>query len=164
QCHLVCGGCQQLLIYPQGASNVRCARCDYITTAPAYTGANSAQIVCNGCRVLLSYPRNAQSVQCALCHTVTQVRAPAVPVYVYLVCNGCNIMLQYPVGAQSVKCSVCHTVTPVTAATAGAGPGGPTSAGPNGLQQPQRPKPTQTVVVENPPSYDDKGNEVRSME
>ncbi|GIL98208.1 hypothetical protein Vretimale_3627 [Volvox reticuliferus] len=87
-----------------------------------------------------------------------------VPVYVHLVCNGCNVMLQYPVGAQSVKCSVCHYVTPVTAATATAtGSAAMASAGPNVSQQPQRPKPTQTVVVENPPSYDDKGNEVANI-
>ncbi|GLC45106.1 hypothetical protein PLESTM_001687300 [Pleodorina starrii] len=86
-----------------------------------------------------------------------------VPIYVHLVCNGCSVMLQYPMGAQSVKCSVCHTVTPVTAATMGAASAGAAPAGPSGSQQPQRPKPTQTVVVENPPSYDDKGNEVANI-
>ncbi len=68
--------------------------------------------------------------------------------YGHLVCNGCSVMLMYPVGAQSVKCSVCHYVTPVTAAAPGA-------------SQQQRTKPTtQTVVVENPPTLDDQGNEV----
>ncbi|KAG2445588.1 hypothetical protein HXX76_000200 [Chlamydomonas incerta] len=151
QSHLVCGGCRCLLMYPQGASNVRCSRCGHITSAPASAGADSSQIVCNGCRVLLSYPRGAQSVQCSLCHAVTQV-----PVYGHLVCNGCSIMLMYPMGAQSVKCSVCHYVTPVTAATAAAG-------GASGSIPAARPKTTQTVVVENPPSYDEKGNEVANI-
>ncbi|GFR43690.1 hypothetical protein Agub_g4799 [Astrephomene gubernaculifera] len=158
QGHLVCGGCQVLLMYPPGASNVRCSRCGHITQAPTSAGADSAQIVCNGCRVLLSYPRGAQSVQCAMCHAVTQV-----PVYGHLVCNGCSIMLMYPTGAQSVKCSVCHCVTPVTAsAPAGSNPAQPQQQ----QQQPQqasRPKPVQTVVVENPPSVDDKGNEVANI-
>lgn len=73
--HLVCGGCQTLLMYPQGAANVRCSRCQYITPAPPTAGAETAQLLCNGCRVLLSYPRGAQSVQCSMCHTVTQVSA-----------------------------------------------------------------------------------------
>ncbi|KXZ52926.1 hypothetical protein GPECTOR_8g302 [Gonium pectorale] len=82
-----------------------------------------------------------------MCHAVTQV-----PVYGNLVCNGCSVMLMYPMGAQSVKCSVCHYVTPVTSGT----------AGPGGSGQPL-PKPKQTVVVENPPTYDDKGNEVANI-
>jgi LSD1 subclass zinc finger protein len=73
--HLVCGGCQTLLMYPQGASNVRCSRCTHITPVPVSTANEMAHIVCNGCRVLLSYPRGSQSVQCSMCHTVTQVSA-----------------------------------------------------------------------------------------
>lgn len=146
QSHLVCGGCHVLLMYPQGAANVRCSRCNHITTAPVTSGADTSQIVCSGCRVLLAYPRGAQSVQCSMCHNVTQV-----PVYGHLVCNGCSVMLMYPVGAQSVKCSVCHYVTPVTASATGA-------------SQQQRPKATtQTVVVENPPTLDDQGNEVANI-
>lgn len=74
-----------------------------------------------------------------------------VPAYGHVVCGGCSIMLMFPQGAQSVKCSVCHYVSPVNASTiaeaAGAG---------------QRPgaKPNATVVIENPPTIDDKGNEV----
>jgi LSD1 subclass zinc finger protein len=64
-------------------------------------------------------------------------------------------MLMYPLGAQSVKCSVCHFVTNVSqqANWAASGGGG-------GGQQPGQHK-TQTVVVENPPSLDEQGNEVR---
>lgn len=31
QNQIVCTGCQTLLMYPQGASNVRCSRCHHIT-------------------------------------------------------------------------------------------------------------------------------------
>lgn len=105
--HLVCGGCQTMLMYPQGAANVRCARCQHVTPAPPECDAGAAQLVCNGCRVLLSYPRGAPLVQCSMCHTVTQV-----PAYGHLVCSGCSIMLMFPMGAQTIKCSVCHSVTP----------------------------------------------------
>jgi len=63
-------------------------------------------------------------------------------------------MLMYPLGAQSVKCSVCHYVTHVSQ-QANWGPSSST-----GQQQGQQHK-TQTVVVENPPSLDEQGNEVR---
>lgn len=148
--HLVCGGCSILLMYPQGASNVRCSRCGQITAAPPAAGPDTAQIVCNGCRVLLSYPRGAQSVQCSLCQTVTQV-----PVYGHVMCGGCAIMLMYPLGAQSVKCSVCHFVTNVSQQQ-GWGTAGPASSRPTT-------KLNQTVVVENPPTLDDKGNEVANI-
>lgn len=70
--HLVCNGCQTLLMYPGGAASVRCQRCGTISGAPPVVP-DASQIVCNGCRVLLSYPRGAESVQCSVCHTVTQV-------------------------------------------------------------------------------------------
>eukprot|EP00877_Chromochloris_zofingiensis_P012136 jgi/Chrzof1/7176/Cz02g13260.t1 len=160
--HLVCGGCQTLLMYPQqGASNVRCSRCGHITAAPspAAQGTDTSQIVCNGCRVLLSYPRGAQSVQCSLCHNITQV-----PVYGHVVCGGCSIMLMYPLGAQSVKCSVCHFVTNVSQNVPWQSGGSSQSQGQG--QQSSRPSPkpaTQTVVVENPPTLDDQGNEVPNI-
>lgn len=144
--HVTCGGCQVLLMYPQGASNVRCSRCGTITAA-ATAGPNTAQIVCNNCRMLLSYPRGAPSVQCALCQHITQV-----PVYRHVICGNCNIMLMYPDGAESVKCSVCHFVTGVNA-NRWPGAGG---------QNPQQPKP-ETVVVENPPTLDEQGNEIASI-
>ncbi|KAL6762008.1 zinc-finger protein Lsd1 [Haematococcus lacustris] len=157
--HLVCGGCQTLLMYPQGAANVRCSRCQHITPAPPTAGAETAQLVCNGCRVLLSYPRGAQSVQCSMCHTVTQV-----PAYGHLVCSCCNIMLMFPIGAQSVKCSVCHSVTPVPASQTQAMGGGRGGGGPSGLAPgPLHNRPNNTVVVENPPSLDEQGNPVQNI-
>eukprot|EP00879_Flechtneria_rotunda_P017045 GHRR01017851.1.p1 GENE.GHRR01017851.1~~GHRR01017851.1.p1 ORF type:complete len:139 (+),score=25.98 GHRR01017851.1:779-1195(+) len=118
---------------------------------------DQSQIVCNGCRVLLSYPRGAQSVQCSLCHTVTQV-----PVYGHVQCGGCSIMLMYPLGAQSVKCSICHYVTNVSQQ---ANWSATNSTAATGQQQAATtpPKSLQTVVVENPPSLDEQGNEVANI-
>lgn len=75
-----------------------------------------------------------------------------VPAYGHVVCGGCSIMLMYPQGAQSVKCSVCHYVSPVNATTIAEA----------GAAQRQGAKPSATVVIENPPTIDEKGNEVRT--
>ncbi len=78
--------------------------------------------------------------------------------YGHVSCGGCGIMLMYPLGAQSVKCSVCHFVTNVSQNMPWQ-PGGQASG--SSQQQPRPPKvPTQTVVVENPPTLDEQGNEV----
>jgi LSD1 subclass zinc finger protein len=97
---------------------------------------------------------------------------PQVPVYGHVLCGGCSIMLMYPLGAQSVKCSVCHHVTGVSQHApwqglgGGGGAGGSGGAG-GGQQRPGAAggratgKPaSQTVVVENPPTVDEQGNEV----
>lgn len=67
-------------------------------------------------------------------------------------------MLMYPLGAQSVKCSVCHFVTNVSQQANWTN----TSSAPTSAQQrpAEQTKAMQTVVVENPPTLDDQGNEV----
>jgi len=71
-------------------------------------------------------------------------------------------MLMYPNSASCVKCSVCHFVTPVgSRPPAGSGPSGSSRPGPAAQGPPQPAKPIQTVVIENPPSLDEHGNEVR---
>lgn len=84
-----------------------------------------------------------------------------VPVYGHLTCGGCSTVLMYPIGAHSVKCSACQHITPAGAAprvggnarAAGAG-AGPSNPGTRGAPL------VQTVVVENPCSLDEEGNEV----
>lgn len=71
-------------------------------------------------------------------------------------------MLMYPLGAQSVKCSVCHYVTNV-GQQANWGPSSSGGGQPSGGQQQQQQPKTQTVVVENPPSLDEQGNEVANI-
>lgn len=88
-----------------------------------------------------------------LCFDLMQV-----PVYGHVQCGGCSIMLMYPLGAQSVKCSVCHFVTNVSQQANWAGASSSPAAARQrpGSQQ----KNTQTVVVENPSTLDEQGNEV----
>ncbi len=98
----------------------------------------------------------------------------------HLVCGSCSITLMYAHGAQSVKCAVCNHVTPVTGgaaalpAPAAAAPG-PASQHPmlavngggfggaaGGGAQAGGGSGGVTVVVENPMSLDEHGNEARS--
>ncbi|XP_039051954.1 protein LOL1-like isoform X2 [Hibiscus syriacus] len=69
QSQLVCSGCQNLLLYPIGATSVCCAVCNAVTAVPP-PGTEMAQLVCGGCHTLLMYIRGATSVQCSCCHTV----------------------------------------------------------------------------------------------
>lgn len=64
--------------------------------------------------------------------------------------------VQYAYGAQSVKCAVCNHVTPTDPTSHNLNRQGsaPTNAPPK--------PPTQTVVVENPATLDEHGNEVSS--
>jgi LSD1 subclass zinc finger protein len=71
-------------------------------------------------------------------------------------------MLMYPLGAQSVKCSVCHFVTNVCQ-PANWTPSSSTPQGGTHQRPPAAPKSLQTVVVENPPSLDEQGNEVGGL-
>ncbi|CAD7696461.1 unnamed protein product [Ostreobium quekettii] len=70
QSQIRCGRCGILLLYPQGASNVRCSQCSHITPVTISGGPESAQLVCSHCRMLLVYPRGASTVQCSICHTL----------------------------------------------------------------------------------------------
>eukprot|EP00891_Asterochloris_glomerata_P000682 jgi/Astpho2/682/Aster-04514 len=154
QSNIVCAHCSTLLLYPQGASNVRCARCGDITAVPLHGGNEAAQLVCNNstCRVVLMYPRGASQVQCSLCGTINC--AMAANQVGHLVCSCCRITLMYAHGAASVKCAVCNTVTPVSAEGGGQGSrqqGGPQTTGH---------KPNKTVVIVNPSAVDEDGNEV----
>nr|XP_043625351.1 protein LSD1-like isoform X1 [Erigeron canadensis]XP_043625353.1 protein LSD1-like isoform X1 [Erigeron canadensis] len=69
---LICGGCRTLLMYPRGATNVRCSCCHMVNLVPG--GSNQvAQVNCGNCRIRLMYPYGAPSVRCAVCHYITNV-------------------------------------------------------------------------------------------
>ncbi|KAK9909068.1 hypothetical protein WJX75_006709 [Coccomyxa subellipsoidea] len=171
QSQVVCAGCRTLLMYPQGAQNVRCARCGHITAVPPAGGGDMAQLVCSNasCRVVLMYPRGASQVQCSMCSTVNC--AHAANQISHLVCAFCHMTLMFAHGAQSVKCAVCNNVTAVTGSSlmqaqsaqslpdannnSAAGGAGPSASAAHAL--------TQSVVVENPPSLDKDGNEVQNF-
>ncbi|KAK9844673.1 hypothetical protein WJX74_005358 [Apatococcus lobatus] len=150
---IVCSSCRTLLMYPQGAQNVRCARCGHVTSPPVAGGSQTAQLVCsnNQCRVVLMYPRGASQVQCSVCSNINcAMQANSIG---HLVCQCCQITLMYAHGAQSVKCAVCNHVTPV-----GPGPG-PQGRAHEGSAE-KRP---QAVVIQNPTTLDADGNEVENI-
>mmetsp|Transcript_4775 Transcript_4775/g.11949 ORF Transcript_4775/g.11949 Transcript_4775/m.11949 type:complete len:196 (+) Transcript_4775:157-744(+) len=162
QNQIVCTGCQTLLMYPQGASNVRCSRCHHIT-AVTQGGPEMAQLVCSGCRVLLMYPRGAGSVQCSCCSTINSAAVQTTSSQLgHVVCGGCTVTLMYALGAQSVKCALCNFVTGVPPPPPMYQQVGPsTSAAPS--PAPTVKVLTNAVVVENPSTLDENGNEVPSI-
>ncbi|XP_024528460.1 protein LSD1 isoform X1 [Selaginella moellendorffii] len=184
QSQLICSGCRTLLIYPHGATNVRCALCSCITPVSPQgmflfllliadvwvsscerPGPEMAQLVCGGCRTLLLYIRGATSVQCSCCHTVN-VAMDANQI-AHVNCGGCSTTLVYAFGAQSVKCALCQYITPITMSNVRF-PFPPHTPPPympllqtQELPQP-RPQP-QTVVVENPMTIDESGKLVSNV-
>ncbi|XP_031500045.1 protein LOL3 [Nymphaea colorata] len=165
QSQLVCSGCRTLLLYPRGATNVRCAMCNTITSVPP-PGMDMSQLVCAGCRTLLMYPRGAASVRCSCCNTVNLAREANQVAHVE--CGRCRTTLMYPYGAPSVKCAVCHFITnigmnaiPVPIPTHGTYGPMPTPTRPTMTSTSQTHN--QTVVVENPMSMDESGKLVSNV-
>eukprot|EP00249_Psilotum_nudum_P008906 c21586_g1_i1 orf=313-894(+) len=163
QGQIVCSGCRTLLVYPQGASNVRCALCSFITGVSPH-GADVAQLICGGCRTLLMYTRGATSVQCSCCNTVNLAMEANQVAHVN--CGGCGTLLMYPYGAQSVKCSLCQFVSTVGMNRVPIQAQRPTyvppSQPPSTSQHVSRTQ-AQTVVVENPMTLDENGKLVSNV-
>ncbi|CAH2078441.1 unnamed protein product [Thlaspi arvense] len=174
QDQLVCHGCRNTLMYPRGATNVRCALCSTINMVPHLPhphhpppphphGMDMAHIVCGGCQTMLMYTRGANSVRCSCCQTVNLVPAHSNQV-AHVNCGHCRTTLMYPYGASSVKCALCQFVTNVNMGN-GRVPL-PTSR-PNGTMPSTStstpPSQTQTVVVENPMSVDESGKLVSNV-
>ncbi|XP_057544819.1 protein LSD1 [Amaranthus tricolor] len=166
QSQLVCSGCRTILMYPRGAPNVRCALCNTVTPAQS-TGSEMDQIICGCCHTLLMYSRGATSVRCLCCQTVNLTNAtPVSSQYSTVRCGNCQMTLMYPFGAPSVKCAVCHYITNV-----GTTNGSVSSSlhRQNGVLSSSSPtacvpvSQTQTVVVENPMSFDGSGKLVSNV-
>ncbi|KAF3510497.1 hypothetical protein F2Q69_00009206, partial [Brassica cretica] len=104
QDQLVCHGCRNTLLYPRGATNVRCALCNTVNMIPHHPsphGMDMAHIVCGGCRTMLYvYPWSNTN-------TVPSNQ------FAHINCGNCRTTLMYPYGASSVKCAVCQFVTNV---------------------------------------------------
>ncbi|XP_077244615.1 protein LOL2-like [Tasmannia lanceolata] len=163
QSQLVCGGCRNILLYPRGATNVRCAICSTITTVPPEVPSAMAELVCGGCRTLLRYTRGATTVRCSCCQTINLACAAA-----HVNCGQCQTTLMYPYGAQSVKCAVCHYVTNVGMSNMRVPipVHRPNGASPTPMPSTSAPLPhasSQTVVVENPMTVDESGKLVSNV-
>ncbi|XP_073061216.1 uncharacterized protein [Primulina eburnea] len=74
---LVCGGCRTVLLYPRGATNVRCTLCNMVTPVPPTATApmpnHVAHVNCGNCCITLMYPAGAPSVKCSICHYILNV-------------------------------------------------------------------------------------------
>ncbi|KAJ0263559.1 Protein LSD1 [Hirschfeldia incana] len=175
QDQLACHGCRITLLYPRGASNVRCSLCNTINMAPhpppPHHGMDMAHIVCGGCRTMLMYTRGANSVRCSCCQTVNLVPAtPPTNQPAHINCGNCRTTLMYPYGAPSVRCAVCQFVTNVNMGNGRVPfpanlPNGTASPGtmPSTSTQSTPPSQTQTVVVENPMSVNESGKLVSNV-
>ncbi|CAN7013734.1 unnamed protein product [Brassica rapa subsp. trilocularis] len=178
QDQLVCHGCRNTLLYPRGATNVRCALCNTINMVPPHPhhpppphGMDMAHIVCGGCRTMLMYTRGASSVRCSCCQTVNLVPAtPPTNQPAHVNCGNCRTTLMYPYGAPSVRCAVCQFVTNVNMGNGRVPfptnqPNGTASPGsmPSTSTQSTPPSQTQTVVVENPMSVNESGKLVSNV-
>ncbi|KAK8950660.1 Protein LSD1 [Platanthera zijinensis] len=161
---LVCSGCRSLLRYERVSNSVRCAICNAITTVPPQPQ-DTSQLVCGGCHRVLMYARGATSVRCSCCNTINHARSASQLAHVN--CAQCHTTLVYPHGAPCVKCALCNFVT-----TVGTNPGMmPILANrPNGTTPlpstsvPSNPSSnSQTVVVENPMSVDQRGKLVSNV-
>ncbi|GAB4829461.1 histone demethylase SWIRM1 [Ancistrocladus abbreviatus] len=169
QSQLVCSGCRNILLYPRGATNVRCAFCSAVTPVQP-TGLEMNQLVCGGCRTLLMYTRGASSVRCLCCNTLnlTSLNLPPASTQVATItCGSCHITLMYPVGASSVKCAVCQYITNVGTANPRIPPvrpyGSSVTSSVGSTSEPMSHSQSQTVVVENPMSLDESGKLVSNV-
>eukprot|EP01023_Acetabularia_acetabulum_P028228 TRINITY_DN26685_c0_g1_i1.p3 TRINITY_DN26685_c0_g1~~TRINITY_DN26685_c0_g1_i1.p3 ORF type:complete len:175 (-),score=15.88 TRINITY_DN26685_c0_g1_i1:133-657(-) len=154
---VVCRGCHVTLMFPQGASNVRCSQCGTITQATS----PMAELTCANCNIRLMYPRSAESVQCAMCRYVNSSRGVG-----HIQCSGCQQTLRYQLGASSVRCAACNSITNASGQQAnqssmpnsndlsGADSAGSTAFGAQFDSM---------VVVQNPPAVDEDGNEINSI-
>ena len=153
QAQIMCQGCRSLLMYPQGAEHVRCARCSFITPVSGANSSDMAQLSCSNpsCRCQLAYPRGARHVQCSLCNTLND--ASQANQLGHVVCSGCSITLMYAYGASSVKCAVCEVVTPV-GNRQGQGAAQRPSPSPNQSHNNDVEKNHETTVVVENPGFD----------
>lgn len=182
QGHIVCNGCTTTLVYPLSAHRVRCTRCGHVTPAPA-------QLYCSGCSTLLLYPRGASRVHCQVCGTLTSTQQVPSTSYATVICGGCRAQLRYTTPARCVQCAVCNHVTTTPqqnmhhhnhnhnqqqqplhhsasnnsfndsfTSTAGA-----YNASSIGLSSQGTAEGIEAVLIENPPTIDEDGNEISNI-
>lgn len=146
-----------MLMFPRGALQVQCSLCGQLNDA---TQANQlGHVVCGGCQITLMYAHGAQSVKCAVCNHVTPAisrPSPSLPgsMYPQPSSNAQQPWGQTPFQPQQQQLAQAPYMPPQ-------------AQQPDLLQlpsQPQQQQPTQqvqqAVLVENPPTIDENGQEV----
>ncbi|KAG0469966.1 hypothetical protein HPP92_016057 [Vanilla planifolia] len=158
---VICNGCRSILRYERAANSVCCALCRTITPLHLQPQ-DTAQLVCGGCHRILMYARGATSVRCSCCNTINLARSANQLAHVN--CGQCHTTLVYPHGAPCVKCALCNYVTSVVPTT-GLLPlnsANVTTSRPSTSAQLPNSN-SQTVVVENPMSVDERGKLVNNV-
>lgn len=187
---LQCSGCNIMLMYPRGAANVQCAVCGVVNSAQQVCGTPLQRLLlpprcCTDAGAVALHRQsvhNSRTGALAVGGLFNRSRAAVLQAnrVAHLQCQGCRTWLMYAYGARSVRCAVCEAITrtegpaqpsvgagpqprPAAAPTSAAGPSG----GAGGGAGPARPPAVSAapelpaVVVQNPPTLDDDGNEVR---
>lgn len=78
-------------------------------------------------------------------------------------CGSCQMALMYPYGAPSVKCAVCHYITNVGTANGSGSVHRQNGVATSSTSTPVPNSQSQTVVVENPMSFDGSGKLVSNV-
>ena len=107
QDQLVCHGCRNTLLYPRGATNVRCALCNTINMVPPHPHPHPPPPP-HGIDLTLSFVLCFEIVFYDLVWILNTAHAGMD--MAHIVCGGCRTMLMYTRGASSVRCSCCQTV------------------------------------------------------
>ncbi|KAJ6313988.1 hypothetical protein OIU78_017607 [Salix suchowensis] len=132
---LICRGCRSLLMYPHGATSVRCSCCHAVNLAPGYN--QLAHVNCGNCWTTLMYPNGSPSVKCPVCQYVTNV-------------SMANMRVPLPQTDLMVQVEHHHLLQCKSAVFVL-------------LPVPMPHSQTQTVVVENPMSVDESGKLVSNV-
>lgn len=104
QDQLVCHGCRNTLVYPRGATNVRCALCNTINMVPHHPPPPHHH------HGIILFSINTMPLQLFLWLGWVLNTAHVGMDMAHIVCGGCRTMLMYTRGANSVRCSCCQTV------------------------------------------------------
>lgn len=116
QSQLVCSGCRNLLLYPQGAKSVCCAVCRAVTTVPPpgnlIFSPSPSSLSCTAHSERSGSLRGLLNDRFLLfnVHSEQMFEFAAGTEMAQLICGGCHTLLMYIRGASSVQCSCCHTV------------------------------------------------------
>jgi LSD1 subclass zinc finger protein len=151
---LQCNSCRTVLMYPRGAMQVQCSLCQ--TLNDAQQANQLGHVVCGGCQITLMYAFGAQSVKCALCNHVTSLASSRPP---------------QPSTQHSHHHHHHHPPPHHHAPYPSRTPAAPyhqpqqqqQQQGQDGVAIASLNKPVQAVLVENPPSLDESGNEIQNV-
>ena len=157
---LHCTGCRTLLMYPRGSLQVQCSICGSLNDAQQSN--QLGHVMCGGCNVQLMHAYGAQSVKCAVCNHVTPAAArppppPSMPQQQHQQQQQPQPYNRYQQQQQQPPRRPPQQQPPPYYYPQQQQP---QAQPPRISAQENKPAP---VLVENPPSLDDSGNEVQNV-